>query len=156
MRANSRPSRHRHGWNLTLPDLEGRERSLVELRGKVVLVNFWASWCSPCLEEMPSLQRLANGMRDRPFVVIGVNVAEGEGRVKAVVQQLDIAFPVLLDEDSAVFTRWGARLLPTTYVLDREGVVRYIGRGPLEWDGVEASEMLNALAGSEAPAEPQD
>lgn len=130
---------------LRLPDLDGREWTLDELEGKVVLVNFWASWCIPCVTEMPSIQRLAEAMRDKPFAVIGVNVGEAELRVKAMVRRLGITFPVLLDKDSAVFNGWGATVLPTTYVLDGEGVVRYLGRGPLEWDGVEIKGALRGL-----------
>ena len=133
---------------LRLPDLEGRERTLDELTGKVVLVNFWASWCTPCITEMPSIQRLAEAMRGKPFAVIGVNVGEAVGRVRVVVQRLGTKFPMLLDKDSAVFNRWGVTLLPTTYVLDGEGMVRYLGRGPLEWDGVEISEALERLLGA--------
>ena len=143
---------------LRLPDLDGRDRSLDEFRGKVVLVNFWASWCTPCITEMPSIQRLADTLRDRPFAVIGVNVAEAPLRVRAMVQRLGIAFPVLLDRDSAVFNGWGARVLPTTYVLDGEGVVRYLGRGPLEWDGEAIAGPLRELVdaqSTDAAAGPQ-
>jgi thiol-disulfide isomerase/thioredoxin len=135
---------------LGLPDLEGRERGLGEFRGKVVLVNFWASWCTPCIDEMPSLQRLVELMRDKPFAVLGVNVNEGELRVKTMVQRLGIGFPVLLDKDSAVFHRWAGTVLPTTYVLDREGVVRYVGRGPLEWDAPDIVEKLDRVGAAEA------
>lgn len=130
---------------LLLPDLEGRLHDLGELGGKVVMVNFWASWCTPCIEEMPSIQRLADAMRGKPFVVIGVNVAEGELRVKTMVRRLGIGFPVLLDKDSAVFHRWGATVLPTTYLLDGEGTIRYVGRGPLEWDEADVIDMLAGL-----------
>jgi thiol-disulfide isomerase/thioredoxin len=75
---------------------------------KVVLVNFWASCCTRCIEEMPSLQPLAELMRDKPFAVLGVKMDEGELRAKTMVQQLGIGFPVLIDKDSAVFHRWGA------------------------------------------------
>jgi thiol-disulfide isomerase/thioredoxin len=128
---------------LILPDLAGELRHLDELRGQVVVVNFWASWCLPCVQEMPSLQRLAEAMRGKPFALIGVNVAEGELRVKAAVRRLGIGFPVLLDRDSGAFERWGAGVLPTTYVLDPEGVVRYVGRGPMEWD---APHIIQTLA----------
>jgi len=138
---------------LRLPDLDGRELDLRELRGKVVLVNFWASWCTPCIEEMPSIQRLANALRNRPFAVIGVNVGEGELRARAVVQQLGIRFPVLIDKDSAAFQRWGARVLPTTYVQDGEGIIRYLGLGPLEWDSVELVDLLTRIAAGESKVE---
>ncbi|WP_295400481.1 TlpA disulfide reductase family protein [uncultured Thiocystis sp.] len=135
---------------LRLPDLDGQERSLDELKGKVVLVSFWASWCTPCLEEMPSIQRLAEDLRDKPFAVIGVNVGESPLRVKTMVRRLGIGFPVLLDRDSAVFDRWGATVLPTTYVLDAEGVVRFVGRGPLEWDSNAVMSILEGAVGAEA------
>ena len=130
---------------LLLPDLGGQERGLEELRGKVVLVNFWASWCAPCIAEMPSIQRLAEAMRGRPFAVVGVNVGEGARRVRTVADRLGIDFPVLLDEDSKVFDAWGAKVLPTSYVLDPAGVIRYVGRGPLEWDASDVVETLEGL-----------
>ena len=130
---------------LVLPDLEGRSFDLADHQGKVVLVNFWASWCTPCIEEMPSIQRLADAMRGRPFAVVAVNVGEGELRAKAMVERLGIGLRVLLDNDSAVFERWQATVLPTTYLLDAAGVPKFVGRGPLEWDGAEASELVERL-----------
>jgi thiol-disulfide isomerase/thioredoxin len=141
--------------DLRLPDLEGRERQLDAYRGQVVLVNFWASWCTPCVTEMPSIQRLAEALRGKPFAVIGVNVAEGQGRAQMAARQMGITFPVLLDEDSAVFNRWGATVLPTTFLLDRDGVVRYLGRGPLEWDGVEAMALIERLLARATVDDPQ-
>ncbi len=143
---------------LLLPDLGGQERGLEELRGKVVLVNFWASWCAPCIAEMPSIQRLAEAMRGRPFAVVTVNVGEGELRAKAMVERLGLGLPVLLDKDSAVFDRWQATVLPTTYLIDAAGVPRFVGRGPLEWDGVEAGELVSRLldeAAAQADANPE-
>jgi len=137
---------------LSLPDLDGRVRDLGEFSDKVVLVNFWASWCLPCLEEMPSIRRLAEEMADKPFAVIGINVGEAKGRVQATVKRFDIDFPVLLDKDSKVFKAWGATVLPTTYVIDRRGRVRYVGRGPLEWDGADMIELMMQLA-EQPPAE---
>jgi peroxiredoxin len=99
---------------------------------------------------MPSIQRLADALRDRPFAVIGVNVGEGELRARAVVQQLGIRFPVLIDKDSAAFQRWGATVLPTTYVLDGEGLTRYVELGPLEWDSVELIDLLNRISTRES------
>jgi peroxiredoxin len=129
----------------SLPDLAGRQRSLNEFTGKVLLVTFWASWCRPCLEEMPAIRRLIAEMEDAPFAVIAVNVGEAERRVKATAKRLDIDFPVLLDRDSAVFNGWGAKVLPTAYILDGSGRVRYVGHGPVEWDRVDIVDSLARL-----------
>jgi thiol-disulfide isomerase/thioredoxin len=130
---------------LSLPDLTGQRRGLEEFAGKVLLVNFWASWCTPCITEMPSIQRLAKQMADKPFAVIAVNVGESQRRAQVTAERLGLEFPVLLDKDSAVFNGWGATVLPTTYLLDPTGRMRYIGRGPLEWDGVEAVTLIEGL-----------
>jgi thiol-disulfide isomerase/thioredoxin len=137
--------------SLSLADLGGQQRSLNEFAGKVLLVNFWASWCTPCMQEMPSIQRLAEAMREKPFAVIGVNVAEAQRRVRTVVERLGIEFPVLLDKDSAMFKAWGANVLPTTYVLDGRGRARYVGHGPMEWDRVDIVDMLERLAAERRP-----
>jgi len=105
---------------------------------------------------MPSLNRLADAMTERPFAVVGVNVEEGELRVKTAVRRLGIGFPVLLDKEGAAFHRWEATVLPTTYVLDGEGHVRYVGRGPLEWDGAEIIEQVEDLMPVSAAARTTD
>lgn len=129
----------------SLPDLTGRQRAIDELRGKVVLVNFWASWCTPCVTEMPSIQRLAATLEGEPFAVIGVNVSESKLRVRTMAQRLGLDFPILLDGEGEIFTSWGATVLPTTYVLDRGGLPRYLGRGPLAWDEPPARELIEGL-----------
>jgi thiol-disulfide isomerase/thioredoxin len=141
---------------LRLPDLKGQDRDLGDFLGKVVLVNFWASWCTPCIKEMPSIQRLADQMRDKPFAVIGVNVEESRFRAMSIAQRLKLGFPVLLDTEGEVFKRWGATVLPTTYVLDPMGLVRYIGRGPIEWDAADVLAMLEGLAKAPAQSAPSD
>jgi thiol-disulfide isomerase/thioredoxin len=130
---------------LELPDLGGVTRNLAAWRGQVVLINFWATWCPPCLEEMPSIQRLADRMQGRPFAVVTVNVAEAERRVANNVKRLGLDFPVLLDADGAVFRAWGGKGLPTTALVDRDGAIRYLGLGPLEWDGAEAVTAVEDL-----------
>ena len=127
---------------LSLPDLSGQPRNLDEFSGKILLINFWASWCRPCIEEVPGILRLIEAMREKPFVVLGVNVGEGERRVQSAVTRLHMDYPVLLDKESTEFTNWGGNVLPTAYILDGSGRVRYVGRGPLEWD---STEMVNRL-----------
>lgn len=139
---------------LTLPDLEGRQRSLSEFAGKWVLLNFWASWCTPCLQEMPGIQRLAKQMANKPFAVIAVNVAEPQRRVQTTVKRLGLDFPVLLDTESSVFDSWGATVLPTTYLLDGSGRMRYVGRGPLEWDGAEITAIIEQLLSNDKGTPP--
>jgi thiol-disulfide isomerase/thioredoxin len=140
-----------------LPEVGGRERTLEEFRGKVLLVNFWASWCTPCLEEMPRLLRLADdALRGKPFAILGVNVEESRFRAMSTAQRLKLDFPILLDNEGAVFTRWGATVLPTTYVLDAAGVVRYIAQGPIEWDSTDVMAMLDSLRDAPAQGAPAD
>jgi thiol-disulfide isomerase/thioredoxin len=131
---------------LNLPDLSGQQRNLGEFAGKVLLVNFWASWCRPCIEEVPGIRRLMEAMAGMPFAVIGVNVGEAERRVQATVKRLRMEFPILLDKDSATFKGWGANVLPTAYVLDGGGKLRYLGRGPVEWDRDDIVDLLVQLA----------
>jgi len=130
---------------LNLPDLSGQQRTLDEFAGKVLLVNFWASWCRPCIEEVPGIRRLMEAMAGTPFAVIGVNVGEAERRVQATVKRLRMDFPILLDKDSTTFKDWGVNVLPTAYVLDGSSRVRYIGRGPVEWDRVDIIDILQQL-----------
>ncbi|HYQ72221.1 MAG TPA: TlpA disulfide reductase family protein [Gammaproteobacteria bacterium] len=134
---------------LNLPDLSGQPRNLDEFSGKVLLINFWASWCRPCIEEVPGIRQLMEAMREKPFVVLGVNVGEGERRVQAAVTRLDMDYPVLLDKDSTEFTSWGGNVLPTAYVLDGSGRVRYVGRGTLEWGSTEIVNRLLQLVEQE-------
>ena len=131
--------------SVVLPDLEGRQRSLEEFAGKVVLVNFWASWCTPCVLEMPSILRLRQTLPARSFVVVGVNVAEGERRARAASERLKLDVTILVDRDGESFAHLGGRVLPTTYLLDQQGRVRYEAVGPLEWDGEEVIETVRRL-----------
>src|SRR5690242_9980366 len=100
---------------LALGDLAGREYRLADYRGKVVVVNFWATWCEPCREEMPSMKALRASLAGRPFEVLAVNLGEPESRVRRFLEQVPLDFPVLLDRDSAVAKAWRARVLPASF-----------------------------------------
>ena len=134
---------------LELPDTGGVTRSLADWRGQVVLINFWASWCPPCVREMPSMQRLAERVRGRPFAVVTVNVAEMERRAAGAMARLGLDFPVLLDADGTLFRAWGGKGLPTSFLIDRTGALRYVGLGPLEWDDAEPMMAVEGLLGQD-------
>ena len=132
---------------LALRDLDGREHRLADYRGKVVVINFWASRCEPCREEMPSLQRLADHMAGRPFpfVLLGVDMADSEPRVRAFLQKTPVRFPLLLDRDSAVAKAWKVKLLPTTLIIDRAQRIRHAAYGELAWDSAEIKTAIEQL-----------
>jgi peroxiredoxin len=118
---------------LALEDLDGRTHRLADYRGKVVLVNFWATWCEPCREEMPSIDRLRSSLKGRPFEVLAVNMAEPLSRIEKFVAAMPLGFPLLRDRDGATSKAWRAKLLPASYLIDRDGRIRYVAYGELDW-----------------------
>jgi thiol-disulfide isomerase/thioredoxin len=119
---------------VTLRDLDGRPLTLRDLRGQVVFVNFWATWCVPCRNEMPALENLYRAYRDRGFVVVGVNFRESAGVVRGFMQELRLSFPALVDTDAAMSRAFGVRGLPVSFLLDREGRILWKAIGSREWD----------------------
>lgn len=118
---------------LVLPDLEGREVDLAALRGDVVLVNFWATWCEPCRDEMPSLNQLQQRLRGRRFKVLAVNVGEGRARIQQFLASAPVDFVVLRDAESAAIKAWRTRVLPTSFLVDQNGMLRYQLVGAADW-----------------------
>jgi len=118
---------------LRLLDLDGKEHALEAYRGKVVLINFWATWCEPCKDEMPSIERLRRSLEGRPFAVLAVNLAEPDSRVQRFLREVPLGFPVLMDRDTAAAKAWKARVLPATYIVGPDGRIRYSYLGELDW-----------------------
>jgi peroxiredoxin len=118
---------------LELADLQGKTHKLADYRGKVVLVNFWATWCEPCREEMPSIERLRASLEGRPFAVLAVNLAEPESRIRKFLDTMPLRFPVLLDRDAKAARAWQAKMLPATYIVGPDGAIRFQHRGELDW-----------------------
>jgi thiol-disulfide isomerase/thioredoxin len=119
----------------TLPLSEGGgEQKLSDLKGKVVFLNFWATWCGPCRVEMPSMETLYTAYKDQGLLVLAVNVQEQEKDVAAFMKNNKLTFPAALDKSGNVSTRYGVRAIPTTYIIGRDG--RIISRisGSLRWD----------------------
>ena len=118
---------------------------LADYRGKVVLLNFWATWCPPCQREMPSLARLRAKMAGRPLEVVAISSAETPEEVNAYLSKMKLGFPVLLDTDGSNTRRWKVFALPTTFVLDAGGRVRHVLTGPAEWDEGEALAVVESM-----------
>ena len=118
---------------LVLQDLHGRTHRLADYRGKVVLVNFWATWCEPCRDEMPSIERLRQSLAGQPFEVLAVNIGEPLGRIERFLERMPLGFPMLLDRDTGVAKAWKARVVPASYLVGPDGRIRYVHYGELDW-----------------------
>ncbi|RKZ69882.1 MAG: hypothetical protein DRQ44_02250 [Gammaproteobacteria bacterium] len=129
----------------TLPDFKDHKHSLSDYKGKVVLVNFWASWCPPCIYEMPELTRLKKQLVDQPFEIIAVNVGEKKYRVRKFVKLINFNLPVLLDTSQDTFHAWGVKTLPTSFLIDTEGDIRYRIRGNPDWDDKNTIAVIEQL-----------
>lgn len=130
---------------LKLSGLDGKPLDLANLRGKVVVLNFWATWCPPCVEEIPSLERLYKRMKSKGVEVVSVDVGEEADTVEKFLVDKPVGFPVLLDPQAKVFTEWKSYAFPTTFVLDQEQVIRYAVFGAFEWDSEEVIRTLETL-----------
>lgn len=133
---------------LTLKDLNGKTHSLTDYKGKVVLVNFWATWCPPCRSEMPSIQRLKEHMAGKPFVILAVDMAETEAEIRDFLREMSaskIDFTILMDKDGKSIKTWNVSVFPTSFIIDAEGQLRYALLGATEWDGYEPVHAIEGL-----------
>jgi len=130
---------------LSLKDLDGKQHELPHYRGRVVVLNFWATWCAPCIKEMPALQRLADRLAAERFVLLTVNFGEDEKRIRPFIDKLGVRFPVLLDRDMSATRAWVDKGLPTTYVIDGQQRIRYQVLGDFEWDARGAEARIREL-----------
>ncbi len=131
------------GFELT--DIDGVRHRLADYRGRVVIINFWATWCPPCREEMPSMQRAWAQLREQGVVMLGIDVGEDEDTIFEFTASYPVDFPLLMDRDSAVVRAWGVRGLPTTFVIDAGGRIRYRAIGGRRWDDAAVLDRIRAL-----------
>ncbi len=131
--------------DFTLKSLDGSSLRLEEYRGQVVLINFWASWCGPCRQEMPLLDRLQERYEDTGFAVLGVNVEGVVGPAQDLVDKTKVSFPVLIDEGQLVSALYQLDAMPSTVLVDRDGKVRYIHRGYKAGDEAKYVEVVKEL-----------
>jgi thiol-disulfide isomerase/thioredoxin len=130
---------------LLVPLSAGGHINLADLRGRVVLVNFWASWCPLCLMEMPSLDHMARILGKRRFVLLAVNTDESADWVRGFVRQARISFPVGVDARAGYMHAWGALMVPASFLVDKEGHIRYSLIGPRKWDSPEMLGIISRL-----------
>jgi len=133
--------------DFALQDMDAKQHSLKAYRGKVVLVNFWATWCPPCIREMPSLEKLYQKFRGQPFVLLAINQWEDEERVFEFMGQLETipTFPILFDPQSKVSDAFGVQGLPSTYILDKQGRIVFRAKGGRDFSHVEIERKIKSL-----------
>jgi len=133
--------------NVIGTDPDGNTIRLTDFQGKVVFVNFWATWCIPCRLEMPAMERLYREFKERDFVILAVNVQEGPEAVRAFIRELKLTFPVVLDPKGRAAMAYVVRGLPATYLINRNQII--VGRaiGAREWDSKDGRAYIRTLLG---------
>ena len=131
--------------NLILQNLKNQKFDLNKLKGSVVLVNFWATWCGPCVEEIPSLSRLVEHMKDKPFKVVAVNIGESSEDITRFVKSIPVNFEILLDRDGSAVRDWKVYAYPSNYLVDRNGNIQFAYRGALKWDAPSIIKTIEQL-----------
>ena len=130
---------------MALKSLDNKPHQLTDYRGKVLVLNFWATWCAPCIEEMPSFETLAKRLAGEPFALVTVNFGEKPERIKPFLKKIGVDVPVLLDSDMSVSRAWVKRGLPTTFIIDADQNIRYQVLGELAWDAPEVETKIREL-----------
>ena len=115
--------------DFTLKSNDGKNLRLSEYRGQVLLINFWASWCGPCRQEMPLLEEIQQKYSKLGFTVLGINVDKNSAQADKILNDINISFPVLYDADGSVSKRYNVDAMPTTVIVDRNGNMRFLHRG---------------------------
>ena len=133
--------------NFTFPDLKGERISLTDYKGKVVLLNIWATWCPPCVEEMPSMEKLYGEFKDEDFEILAVSIDTSGARIVApFMKKHGLSFPILLDPDGAVTDLYGTIGIPESFILDKEGLIIKKVIGPVDWAAPGVINFLRDLA----------
>ncbi len=134
------------GTAFTLPDLSGRHVRLEDFRGSVVLLNFFATWCGPCREEMPGIEQLYRAYARKGLVVVGVSSdVQGKKVVEPFVKEYGLSFPILLDPENTLSKPYHIRGIPTVFLFDKHGRVAGMHVGGADWNGAEARGMIERL-----------
>jgi len=126
----------------SLFDIDGKKHRLKNYRGKVVIINFWATWCPPCRLEIPSMQRAWKKLKNKNVAMLAINIGENDDTIFTFSAEYEMDFPILMDKDSRVIRSWPVSALPTTYVVDRKGRLAYRAIGDRQWDNKELIKLI--------------
>jgi peroxiredoxin len=129
-----------------LKDVDGRQVSLSDFKGKIVFLNFWTTWCPTCRIEMPSMEKLYQKMKEKNFAMVTINLQETTSKVKKFFKAYKLTFTVFLDTTGEVGTAFGIYQIPTTFILDKEGRIIAKAVGPREWDSKDSIALFEHLA----------
>lgn len=152
-------TKHKSGIDIYLKEFKGRTSPLAinledaygkpftknNYKGKITIINFWATWCPPCVQEIPSLNRLKNKMKNYPFELISINYAEDRKTILEFMKEINVEFPVLLDKDGTFARKWNVITYPSTFVIDKNGKIKYGVNAAIEWDSPEFIEKIKSL-----------
>ncbi len=130
---------------LRLNSLAGNELKLEDFRGRTVIVNFWATWCEPCVAEMPALQRLRNRLAAQGIEVIAVNYEENAGRIRPFVERLGLTFPIVRDHDGTARSAWHVDVFPATFVVGPDQRIVWRAAGEIDWDDPRVESQIRNL-----------
>jgi peroxiredoxin len=129
----------------TLQSTDGQSVSLAQFKGDVVMINFWASWCGPCRQEMPLLDSIYKQYKDMGFMLLGVNVEPHASNANAWLKKTPVSYPILYDPNSRVSQLYQVQAMPTTVIVDRKGIVRFVHNGYLPGDENQYMNSIRAL-----------
>lgn len=131
--------------NFTLLDMDGVSHQLSDYKGKTVIINFWATWCPPCREEMPSMERAWNKIKDQNIIMFAINVGEDEDTIFTFLGDYPVSFTILLDTSGTMIDQWPVQGLPTTFVISPDGKLVYRAIGGREWDDEALLDLIRSL-----------
>ncbi|WP_198264467.1 peroxiredoxin family protein [sulfur-oxidizing endosymbiont of Gigantopelta aegis] len=135
--------------DFSLQDMDGKTHKLSDYRGQPVIINFWATWCPPCREEMPSMERAWNKIKDQGIAMLAINVGESEDAIFTFTGNYPVSFTLLLDTTGTITEQWPVKGLPTTFVVSPEGKLVYRAVGGREWDDEELLDHVRKLKKNE-------
>jgi thiol-disulfide isomerase/thioredoxin len=131
--------------DLNLPDMQGKLHSLNDYKGNIVVVQFWATYCTPCRKEMPTMNKLIKKMQGKPFKIVTVNMGETRDEVADFIKQVPVDFPVLLDSDGSTVGKWKVFAAPANFILDKKGNIIFTLFGAIDWDSDDMVKKLTLL-----------